>query len=484
MHYENLNGSTGRRAFSRPKRFNAVEVFPQPVPRVHIAGKTVWQLSDISLGGIAVTSNQIFESPVDIGDRVSVRLDQAGFPLLEAVATVRRAEPSGMGSKLALQFTDDFIDIPALRSKDAQARMRLHVATLRAGRNDMVPAEYRVLCSDVLETLRSYRSFLKQRSDLVETDKDGSCDNTAAYELCLEQIMPQWRDLWLRGNAITESVIDDKQRLDALKNLTELVVTPEFCQGPIWERSYKKPLGYPGDYQVMNYVYDWKREGETTYDQLVHRLGLDVAECIGTRMDVVIGTILKAATAKPPREPMRVLSLGSGPAREVSQIFETTGSGETPFEYTLIDQEEQALQFAYEGNTRAAKAHHAGAAIRCLNLSFTDILRGDFAIGSVCHQDVVYSVGLLDYLKDRRARGLARSMFQMVRPGGLMILGNMNKTELSNLWPMEVITDWRLYYRSDADMLGWADDLDKQAAWTECDPTGRVRLLFVRKSEE
>jgi hypothetical protein len=68
-----------------------------------------------------------------------------------------------------------------------------------------------------------------------------------------------------------------------------------------------------------------------------------------------------------------------------------------------------------------------------------------------------------------------------VAPGGLLIIGNMNETELSNLWPMEFICDWHLFYRTEKDMLGWAEGMSDGRAWTETDPTGRVRLLFVRK---
>jgi hypothetical protein len=63
----------------------------------------------------------------------------------------------------------------------------------------------------------------------------------------------------------------------------------------------------------------------------------------------------------------------------------------------------------------------------------------------------------------------------------LLIIGNMNETALSNLWPMEFITDWTLYYRSDAQMIAWTEGLDPEMAWTELESTERVRLLFVRK---
>ena len=57
----------------------------------------------------------------------------------------------------------------------------------------------------------------------------------------------------------------------------------------------------------------------------------------------------------------------------------------------------------------------------------------------------------------------------------------MNETPLSNLWPMEFIADWNLYYRDDATMLNWFAGVPVAAAWTETERTERVRLLFVRK---
>ncbi len=476
--YEDLRGSTGRRAFFRPQRYDALEIFSTPQPRVFL-DKKEWRISDISLSGIAITSKDVQDHEVPVGESVPLSIQQFGVSLFQSRATVKRVEPSGLGSKVALHFDDSFVDIPALRKKDAQARMRGHFATLQPTSTDAVAEEYRVLCSDVMSTFRSYRSFLEQRSDLLDMSK---ADSNGAFELCLEQLMPQWRELWLRGNEATKAVIDDKERLSALKRITELVLTPEFCHGPIWERSYSKPLGYPGDYQVMNYVYDWKREGKNTYGQVVHRLGLDVAECIGTRADVIVETALKLAASKPAGETARILSIGSGPAREVSQILERTARGTTKFDYTLVDQEERALQYAYESNFPAAMAHGAGATLNCLNLAFTDILRENLDDKTLGHQDIVYSMGLFDYLKDQRARGLAKALFGLVKPGGLLILGNMNERPLSNLWPMECLADWRLYYRNNQEMLGWAEGLDKENAWTETESTDRVRLLFVRKA--
>ncbi len=116
-----------------------------------------------------------------------------------------------------------------------------------------------------------------------------------------------------------------------------------------------------------------------------------------------------------------------------------------------------------------------------LNLSFTDILRGSDSLTGLPPQDLVYSVGLLDYLTHNRAKALVKQLFDLLAPGGLLIIGNMNECPLSNYWPMEFITDWTLYYRTDADMIDWTEGLGAARAWTETERTGRVRMLFVRK---
>jgi len=114
-------------------------------------------------------------------------------------------------------------------------------------------------------------------------------------------------------------------------------------------------------------------------------------------------------------------------------------------------------------------------------MSFTDILRGTSGLNSLPSQDLIYSVGLLDYLTDRRAMGLVHRLYGQLAPGGLLIIGNMNETSLSNLWPMEFLADWTLEYRDEAQMLRWVEGLDTAERRTETESTGRVRLLYARK---
>ena len=258
------------------------------------------------------------------------------------------------------------------------------------------------------------------------------------------------------------------------------MLTPEMRLGAVIDRAYVKPLGYPGDFEIMNYVYDWKRVGSTVYEMLVHRIGLDVSEFVKTRMDVVrsqMGETMRREIGRP----ARILSLGSGPAREVELFLNSAAAQNGRAEFTLIDQEQAALRYAHEKTYPYTLKSQGRYSVRALNISFTDILRGISAMNDLPQQDLIYSLGLFDYLTNRRATSLVQRLYSMLAPGGMLIIGNMNETPLSGLWPLEFITDWALYYRDDPHMLAWTDGLGAARAWTEPEVTGRVRLLYVLK---
>jgi extracellular factor (EF) 3-hydroxypalmitic acid methyl ester biosynthesis protein len=344
-----------------------------------------------------------------------------------------------------------------------------------------VPPAYRAFCADVLKLLRSYRLVLESNAAVATEFKHG-LDQVEAFETCEPRLIQQWRSMWQMGNDLTRAMEDDREVREATKEFTELVLTPELRKGAIWDRSYAKPLGYPGDFQIMNQVYDWERVGADAYEMLMHRVGLEVAECIRTRMEVVRTHIGDVVRERGHDRPARITSLGSGPAREVEAYLSSHTSSGHRAEFSLIDQEEIALRYAHENTYPFVLRSDGRIKVQGLNLSFTDILRGTEGLAGLPPQDLVYSVGLLDYLTDHRAKALVKRLFELLSPGGLLVIGNMNECSLSNYWPMEYISDWSLQYRGDAQMMAWAEGLNSAKAWTETERTGRVRMLFVRKA--
>src|SRR3546814_11491912 len=140
----------------------------------------------------------------------------------------------------------------------------------------------------MLHLLRRYRFALER----FETKLNGNATLTDArmaemLALCEERIQPVWRRLWYRANALVDPILGERRLLDAYKQLTELVPTPEFCLRPISQRSYRKPLGYPRDFQIMKMVYYLQRTGDTPFAKLMPYLGLAALHCVASRIPLV-----------------------------------------------------------------------------------------------------------------------------------------------------------------------------------------------------
>lgn len=477
--YEELKGSHGREIRVRAPRYDARKLFPNFAPQVWI-GSSSFKLHNISLGGLAVVCNHAASEIPELGDVVPLSIQQSGHLIFEANAKTVRRESTVFGSKIAFSLVNSFIELDKLLSRNVQARIAAQSLATHPDTDRLVPQEYRALCADFLKVLRSYRDLLQEGQTLAQSfGRD--FNESSAYDACEPRILQNWRSLWRTGNDLVRSVMPDPAARDAVKQFTEMVITPEMRHSAFVDRSYSKPLGYPGDFEVMNMVYTWERRGADVYSQLLHRVGLDVGECIRTRMEAVLKTIESVVADKGNSRTVRVLSLGSGPAREVELFLSNTRLQGRHVEFTLVDPEQSALNYALERTWPHVLNSAGHAAVQCLHLSFLDILRSGGTFQNLPPQDLIYSLGLLDYLVDRRVQSIVHRLYGSLAPGGEMVVGNMNETPLSALWPMEFISDWTLYYRTEAEMLAWTDGLNAARAWTETDSTGRVRLLHIQK---
>lgn len=480
VHYEDLSGAEGPGVRYRPERFQARALYGQFPPEVEIGG-IAHKILDLSMSGLAVA---VRRDQLDIGEpgtELELRLLDQDEELFRGRARVCRVEPTPFHTKVALHLIAGYLDVP---KTVAQHRKLLVQHTVGAGPG--VDPRYREHCADVLHLLRRHRAALGEVerspvSDYIDREKL----DAELLPLCEERLLPEWREIWHAGNALAAPLMTDPAKLRAAKRYTELVLTPEFMPGPLWRRGYEKPLGYPGDFEMMNSVYAWDREGECAYGKLMHRIGLDVAECISTRMVLMEQAIAEAVGAKSGAgesgdDPVRITSLGCGPAQEVMNYLRIK-SRPRRVEFTLIDQDERALSCAYARTYPEVVRLGDEASVNCLHISFSQVMRAGPLFQKLPLQDLIYSVGLVDYLSARRARALVTDLYDQLAPGGLLIVGNMRDMPHGNLWPLEFIIDWSLIYRDAKEMRDMAGGVDPAGLDLRTDPTGRIYLLRMRK---
>ena len=66
-------------------------------------------------------------------------------------------------------------------------------------------------------------------------------------------------------------------------------------------------------------------------------------------------------------------------------------------------------------------------------------------------QDLVYSIGLIDYFDDRMVIKMLDFIYDVLAPGGRVILGNFHPSNQTRAL-MDYLLEWRLIHRTEADM--------------------------------
>jgi hypothetical protein len=478
QNYEQLIGATGRRIFYRAERFNAKALFSGLLPATEI-GEVPHRLANVSISGLAAI-NRADSSHLTVGREVPIDLRINNTPLHQGMGRIVRAEPTFAGTKVAVNFVDGYLDIPALMSRHREQSLRHRLNGELFPSDEMLDPGYRLLCTDFIHTLRQYKMALEHWVKKDAAHKDDDKLEADMVALCEEHFDSKWQEFQRQANEYIESVRDRPEALAAMKQFTESVVTPDLVDGPIWNRAYEKPLGYPGDHQVMNYVYAWKNEGQTIGAKFSHRLGLNALECVATRMTMMQGIIAQELDNFKQSDEVFITNLACGTAQEVVNTL-SQPKLPTKVTFSLIDQDDLALTHAYEAAYPRSIDHKGQSSIQCFHSSFTELMKGGALTNFLPPQHVIYSLGLFDYLRPKRAKSLTRSLYQYVRPGGLLVIGNLKHSVNSGIWAGEMICDWTMFYRTEQEMRDLVEGLRYDRLEIQTDKTNRIYLMCLRK---
>lgn len=97
--------------------------------------------------------------------------------------------------------------------------------------------------------------------------------------------------------------------------------------------------------------------------------------------------------------------------------------------------------------------------------------------------DLIYSAGLYDYLNADLGARLTQRMFEMLRPGGRLLIANFS--HVSDQGYMEAFMDWHLIYRDTPEMLALTAGIDEGFARSPRvypDETGAVLYLELERA--
>ncbi len=474
--YEELSGAEGREVFFRAERIPARALFGDRQPEVKLHNHEV-SLIDLSMSGLAL------EVPADDMNGFAkdaefpLVIDFKGKTLFEGTGRVARVEENDDGAKLGIALPAAYLDLDALRSEILQVSA---VSDGQINYLDMrrhVSPHYRAFISDLSFLLNGYKREIEGFVAQMDPTKD---QIEEFLQACEATAIPQWRALCEEGNALMADMADAEE-VRWSKLFTEINITTETMVSPLQRRAYEKPLGYPGDYRVMDYVYDWAREGDTPYAQFVHRLALEPMECVKTRLKKQEEIILSEIERAGKKEPFRITNMACGTAQEIRNLLDQKAF-KSPVDMTLVDQEKNTLAYAYERTYPAVQDLKGLVTLKYWNASFKQLLRPNELLADLQGQDLIYSLGLFDYLKEKRGQRLIGGLFNKLAPGGLLVIANLKEGAVSK-WTSEFMSDWSMIYRTPEEMRTLADGLNGADVSIETDDLDEILFLKVRKQQ-
>jgi extracellular factor (EF) 3-hydroxypalmitic acid methyl ester biosynthesis protein len=265
---------------------------------------------------------------------------------------------------------------------------------------------------------------------------------------------------------------------------------PLLLTSPFAYRTYTKPLGYAGDYEVVDMMLRPPYEGETLFAKLINvwLVGQAPAEAHRNRVSYLVRKLVEETTrASSPTRRARVFNLGCGPADEVRRFLTEEATSDRAA-LTLLDFNEETITQLQGNLDRVKTRYRPGAEYHLVRKSVQQVLKDSTRSakkGEAPAYDLVYCAGLFDYLTDPVCKRLMDIFYDMLAPGGLLVATNvsdaMNPTRPFR-YSMEYILDWHLIYRDGTDFRKVAPELaPPDAVKVISDVTGVNVFIEVRK---
>ncbi|HEY2511126.1 MAG TPA: hypothetical protein VGI39_09730 [Polyangiaceae bacterium] len=477
--HEDLSGANGSAVRFRAARLNAAEL---PVPltcRFRCDGVPVGPVSvlDLATTGFAARAPEdLALAPGSTLDALELLLD--GRPIWSGEAVVVHENQERIGAR----FVSGVVDLRHVR---VGATIDGRLALLEAQRAHL-PAAWRAAVSDLGLLLESARLEVDEFERNFPRDPLHRTEDEAEL---FERLHARWGAEYYGAVASLheQSKSLDERGVQLGRGYASSALMPLLSVCPLHRRAYDKPLGYAGDYRMMELYFSRDLSGDTLFGRFLHSVAqrYSLGRAVVAREQLMRDAVRAAATADG-EEPVRVLSVACGPALEVRRMIEEAGPLRRPLHILLLDQDEGALEVANRRLQRAlvGSGLQQSVAVECLHFSVRQILQPKTAEEIhlfeeiIAGMDLIYSAGLYDYLPEPVAARLTKLLYSRLRAGGRLLVGNLCETPDST-WLMEYVLGWHLLYRTPESMLRLANGLAPQPVRVGITPDATGHSIFL-----
>ena len=351
-----------------------------------------------------------------------------------------------------------------------------------------VTPEFKVVVSDLQTLLMDLRRWLEQVELGIRSEPTGNREEMEkkVIKQLEEPILPLVNSWFCRFDEVANQIEEELRpthRAYARRQLHPLVLCSPFVY-----RTYQKPLGYAGDYEMVNMILREPLEGGSLFAKIVNVCFLKnpPAEAHRNRIKYLTNKISEETRRVTRRNRIaRVFNLGCGPAKELQDFIIRDDLCDRAH-FTLVDFNDETLMYTGRILDDLRMRYRRATPTLTIKKSVHQILKeaskGQNELQPGLY-DLVYCAGLFDYMSDRICKRLMEIFTSLLAPGGLLIATNVDASKPFR-HSMEYLLEWHLNCRTHEQMQQLIpDDTGETKCNVIADPTAVNIYLEVRKPE-
>jgi len=431
--------------------------------KVNISGGGICSTTDLCEDGLNLSTTEVISSPVI---SLTINFPDRNMNLNADVRLMWKRDLVEGGSTYGVEFID--LD----ESQRVILRQELIKTQVAKFLDEVTDAGTRQNISDFF--LKDVLGYITEISSLHldVSDKSGySAELQKKFDRAMSQIV-------LKGYCLDE-LLGDKKIMQKVKEHFRHLVGTWIYKSIIVKRAFEKPRGYPGDYKMLEIVYDNKPMSQQfgVYSDS-YFLRSPYAVAVRIRKDR-LRMMIQDYINKSSLNKIEVLNIACGSCREILELLPEV-KNTNKIKFTCLDWDEEALDYSYNSLSSDIPKN---VELNFVKEDIMNMAKNKNPVKAYGEYDLIYSIGLIDYLPDRLLKKLIFVLHQLLKMNGTLILTHKDKSKTFPPIPPDWFCDWKFVQRNkdEANSLFYDCGISTVSLSVETDDFGYIHYFTLVK---
>jgi len=412
--------------------------------RIRLAAMTfIWENGRMVTGRLLDISDTGVRILLDPAEALTQKTFTIDIPLLNGKSITCEKIWSRNGTEDALRYGARFIDLSHHDRTELRKRYLLETMLIAKYADAIIP---KVKTPEQQQEIKTFflvdvRRTLERLIEIDHMIAEGAGDAHI-----MQQCTTTLDELLAAGERLS-ALVDDDVLMKDVKQRVRMVLGHFIYQSTAFRRAFEKPHGYPGDYKTLELVYDDRvvSEGIGKY---LDRYGINAPYSQAIRMRKnLMRDLLQEFISKSTAPELHILNLASGGCREIRELYTRELPSTRKVHFVCIDQDERALNFSRE---KLSELENQTIDVKLVQ---GNILKLDsIEVGPPQGFDMIYSIGIADYLQDRMLKKIFQDSFKKLAVGGTLVVAYKDKDRHKPV-AFHWYGDWYFIPRNEQELL-------------------------------